>query len=37
MIIQPEEGDIVYFYYNDAGKNKFAVNLEPLILHKNKA
>jgi mRNA-degrading endonuclease toxin of MazEF toxin-antitoxin module len=36
MTIQPEEGDIVYFYYNDAGKNKFAVNLEPRILHKNK-
>lgn len=36
MNIDPEEGDIVYFFYNEANKNKYAVNLEPLILHKNK-
>ncbi len=32
----PKEGDIVYFFYDEADKNKYAVNLEPLVLHKNK-
>lgn len=36
MSVQPDEGDIVYFFYDEADKNKFAINLEPLILHKNK-
>lgn len=36
MSIDPKEGDIVYFFYDEADKNKYAVNLEPLVLHKNK-
>ncbi|MFH1564483.1 MAG: type II toxin-antitoxin system PemK/MazF family toxin [bacterium] len=35
-IIQPEEGEIVYFYYEEAKKRKLAVNLEPYNLHKHK-
>jgi mRNA-degrading endonuclease toxin of MazEF toxin-antitoxin module len=36
MSVQPDEGDIVYFFYDEADKNKFAINLEPLVLHKHK-
>ena len=34
--INPEEGDIIYFWSNSAQKNKFAINLEPKRIHKHK-
>lgn len=34
--IQPEEGDILWFWHNDSQKSKYAVNLEPKRIHKNK-
>jgi mRNA-degrading endonuclease toxin of MazEF toxin-antitoxin module len=35
-MIQPDEGDIVWFWYESAGKGKFAINLEPKNINKNK-
>jgi len=32
----PEEGDILMFWSNEAQKDKFAVNLEPKSINKNK-
>lgn len=34
--IQPEEGDIFMFWHNPAQKEKYAINLEPKRMHKNK-
>lgn len=34
--VHPEEGDVVVFWYNPAQKEKFAINLEPKNIHKNK-
>lgn len=34
--VNPEEGDIVVFWHNPAQKQKFAINLEPKNIHKNK-
>lgn len=34
--INPKEGDIIFFWSNDAQKQKFAINLEPEYIHKHK-
>ena len=34
--VNPKEGDIIYFWSNDAQKEKYAINLEPRRIHKNK-
>jgi len=32
-----DEGDVVVFYHKDATHNKFAINLEPYVINKNKS